>query len=327
MGGKSQPDFGDVAAAQGEENRRSVQDQLFANRPNINTPWGSQSWTQSPYTNPETGEETLQWTMNQSLDPRLQEIFNKQTAIQGGRTDLAGMLTGRMGNEFGQEMDWSGLTPAAETPQMQQTLGEGPIADPYQTRQAAENSVYSQAMSRLNPQFESQRSALEIKMRNQGLQPGDEAWNAQMSGLDQRQTDATNQALWSANEAGRAESGQMFGQQMGRNQNAFQQALAANNQNFGQMMQSAGFQSQARQQQLTEAMQQRGFSLNEINALLSGQQVSMPQMPNFNTAQAATPAPVYQGAQDNYNAGQASTQNWMNLAGGLAGAAMGGGFL
>ena len=53
----------------------------------------------------------------------------------------------------------------------------------------------------------------------------------------------------------------------------------------------------------------------------------MPQMPNFNTAQAATPAPVYQGAQDNYNAGQASTQNWMNLAGGLAGAAAGGGFL
>lgn len=322
MGGKSQPDFGDVAAAQGAENREVVRDQLFANRPDMYTPFGYQSWSQTPYTDPATGQTSERWQMTQGLTPELQEILNKQTAIQSGRTDIAGMLTGRMANEFGQQMDFSNLTSMAETPQMQQTLGEGPIADPYQTRQAAENSVYNQAMSRLTPQFESQRSALEIKMRNQGLQPGDEAWNSQMGNLNQQQTDANNQALWSANQAGRSESGQMFDMQMGRNQNAFNQALGANNQNFQQMMQSAGFQNQNRQQQLSEAMQQRGFSLNEINALLNGQQVGMPQMPNFNTGQAAQPAPIMQGAAQ--QASMENASNPWNAISGLAGQALGG---
>ena len=97
MGGKSQPDFGDVAAMQGEQNEQVVRDQLFANRPDIYTPFGYQSWEQSPYTDPETGETTTQWQMTQGLTPELQEILNKQTAIQGGRTDIAGMLTGKHG--------------------------------------------------------------------------------------------------------------------------------------------------------------------------------------------------------------------------------------
>jgi len=79
---------------------------------------------------------------------------------------------------------------------------------------------------------------------------------------------------------------------------AFNQALGANNANFSQAMRGSAYANQLRQQQLTEAMQKRGFSLNEINALLSGQQVGTPQMPNFSQAQAAQPAPVYQAAAD-----------------------------
>ena len=46
-------------------------------------------------------------------------------------------------------------------------------------------------------------------------------------------------------------------------------------------MQAANYANALRQQQIGEAMGRRGQSLNEINALLSGQQVGMPQMPTF----------------------------------------------
>lgn len=324
MGGKSSgTDFGDVATSQGEENAGVVRDQLYANRPTQYTPWGFTDWSQQQGTDSQ-GNPITEWTQTQGLTPELQDILNKQIAIQGGRSDIAGMMTGRLGSEYGTPMDWRGLNPMGQVPTAQYTLPEGGIDDPYQTRQRAEESVYNQAQSRLQPKFDSQRAGLETKMRNQGLRPQDAAWKSQMMGLEQKETDATNQALWSANQAGLAESGQMFGQQMGRNQNQFNQALGANQQNYGMSMQNSQYANQIRQQQMTEQMQQRGFSLNEINALLSGQQIGMPQMPSFTGAGQAQPAPYMQGyAQD---ASGANAGNPMNAL--ISGAAtVGGGFL
>lgn len=325
MGGKSSaPDFGDVAASQGADNRAVVRDQLYANRPTQITPWGYTGWDSQGYIDPATGEQTTQWTQTQGLTPELQDILNKQISIQGGRTDVAGLLTDRMGNEFGQSMNWDGLSPMGSVPTSQFTLPEGGIDDPYQTRQRAEDSVYNQAMSRVNPAFDSKRSALEIKLRNQGIGPEDEAYKAQMQSLGQQENDARNQALWSATSAGRDESGQMFGQQMGMNQNTFNQGYTANQANFGQAMQGSQYANQLRQQQLAEGMQRRGFSLNEINALLSGQQVGMPSMPSFSQGAAAQPAPIYQGAADQASIDAASSP-WNALIG-AAGTAAGGYF-
>jgi hypothetical protein len=321
MGGKNTPDFGDVAASQGEENEKVVRDQLYANRPTQYTPWGYTNWQNERVIDPGTGQPTTKWTQTQGLTPELQEMLNKQMALQGGRTDLAGGLVGRMGEEFGTPMNWEGLTPLQSTPQTQLTMPEGGLGDPYQTRQRAEDAMYNSAMSRLQPQFDSRRQALEIKMRNQGLSPGDEAWNAQMGNLQQQETDATQQAIWGATGEGRAESGQMFGQQLAGNQNMYNQILGSNQQNFQQSMQAANYANQIRQQQMAEAMQQRGFSLNEINALLSGQQVGMPQMPSFTNAQAAQPAPIMTGAAQQASIEQAQSP-WSAL-GGLAGQALG----
>jgi len=323
MGGKSQPDFGDVAAQQGIENAGVVRDQLYANRPDQYTPWGYSSWQQDEATD-QNGNPITNWTQTQGLTPELQDILTKQVAIQGGRSDIAGMLTGRMGSEFGQTMDWRGLNPMGQVPTAQYTLPEGGIDDPYSTRQRAEDSVYNQAQSRIAPQQETQRQGLEIKMRNQGLRPEDAAWQSQMESQGNQFNDQNNQALWSANQAGLAESGQMYGQQMGMNQNAYNQALGANQQNYSQSMGNSAYANQIRQQQLTEAMTKRGFSLNEINALLSGQQVGMPSMPNFSAAEAAQPAPLMTGAAQDASAANAA--NPMNGLMGMAGS-LGGGYL
>lgn len=322
MGGKSQPNLQDIASVQGQENRNVVRDQTYANRPTQITPFGYQSWNPESFRDPATGEMTTRWTQTSGLTPELQDILNKQIAIQGGRTDIAGMLTGRMGGEFGSPMDWSNLSPLAATPQTQFTVPEPSAGDPYETRQRAEDAVYGQAMSRLEPQFEARRNAMDIRLRSQGLHPEDATYKAQMDQLNQQQTDATNQAIWSSVGEGRDEAAQMFGQQMGRQAQDFGQSLSANQANFGQAMQAGNYANQLRQQMMAEQMQQRGFSLNEINALLSGQQVGLPQMPSFMGANAATPAPIYQGAADQASI-QAAQNPWSSIAG-IAGSALGG---
>jgi len=314
MGGKSSPDYGDAAVAQGEANAAVVRNQTYANRPTQYTPWGYTSWNANPYTDPGSGEQVTQWSQTQGLTPELQAILNKQIAIQGGRTDIAGGLTNRMANEFGTPMNFNNLSPMGNTPYAQYTLPEDysgvrQIGDPTALRGRAENALYEKGQSRLDPKFAAQRNQLEIQMRNQGLGPEDEAWKARMGAVDQQETDAYGQLQKDSVLQGLGEQSQLFNQDMGIRQQGvgeansqFSQALSSNAQNFGQNLQSANYANQIRQQQLTEAMQQRGFSLNEINALLSGQQVQAPQMPTFSTASAATPAPVYQGAVDTNNA-------------------------
>jgi len=353
MGGKSSaPDYQGAAVAQGEANREVVRDQTFANRPTQLTPWGSTSWTPQRTTDPATGEATTAWTQVESLTPELQSILDRQIAMQSGRTDIAGGLTGRMQNEFGAPMDWRGLTPMGEVPTSQFTIPEEvqrsldyssapQVGDPERLRQRAEDSVYGKARSRLDPKFDSARQSLEVKMRNQGLRPGDAAWESQVVGLGRQENDAYAQAQFDAINAGRGEQAQLFGQDMGLREmatgetdrmanffnqsggQAYGQALGANAQNFGQGMQASQYANSLRQQQLTEAMQKRGFSLNEINALLSGQQVQSPQMPNFTAASAAQPAPIYQGAVDQGNFNQMGLNNLMSGVGGLASLGMG----
>ena len=76
MGGKSQPDFGAVAASQGEENERVVRDQLYANRPGQQTPWGYTNWDSESYTDPGSGEQTTRWNQTTGLTPELMDIYN-----------------------------------------------------------------------------------------------------------------------------------------------------------------------------------------------------------------------------------------------------------
>lgn len=324
-GGKNSPDYGDLAVAQGEQGRQSIIDQTYANRPTQYTPWGYNQWTNEQVIDPATGKPTTRWTQTQGLTPELQDILNKQIAIMGGRSDIAGMLTGRLGNEFGQQVDWSGLSPMAATPAIQATLPEGSIGDPNQFRQQGSDAAYSAAMSRITPQYDEQRRAAEVRMMNQGLRPGDRAWDATMQGIGQSEADATQQAIWGSEEAGRRESQQMFDQLLGQNRNIFQQSLGSNQQNFGQALQAANYANALRQQQMSETMQQRGFGLNEINALLSGQQVNLPTMPQFNTAGAAPQAPIYQAGVDQGNY-SAMTNPWSgiaDIAGTIGGAAIG----
>jgi DNA-binding transcriptional MerR regulator len=253
----------------------------------------------------------------------------------------------------------------------QLNYGQLPGVDtPEFTLDRAENATYDRMKTRLDDQFNGQRQALEIKMRNQGLVPGDEAWQAQVKSLEQKANDAYQNAQNESIMAGGREAERMFGMQTGRrgmfagelqdlggfaNQaamNDFQQRMMAGQAGWDATRQAAEFQNaaragsaqeryqyadyynQIRQQQMNEYLAQRGFTLNEIQALLNNQQVGLPQFNQFSQAGRADPTQYLQAAQlqGQQAAANASADNqFMNsLIGGasnVAGmAAMGGMF-
>ena len=155
-------------------------------------------------------------------------------------------------------------------------------------RDQAINAAYSQATSRLDPRFQQDEESLRTRLYNQGLREGDVGFDRQMQQFGQTKNDAYQGAMNSAIGQGTGAMQALFG--MGQSQH---------------------------QQALSDMMTQRNQPLNEMNALLSGQQVQSPDMPGFSQAGRAS-APDYIGAagmqyqagMDAYNANQA--EQYMN---------------
>ena len=85
------------------------------------------------------------------------------------------------------------------------------------------------------------------------------------------------------------------------------------------MMNSSQYQNQLRQQAIAEEAQRRNMSLNEMNALLTGQQVNAPQMPGFNSASKSDTPDLLKAAGmtgqsnlDAFNAQQQGQQSGMS---------------
>jgi hypothetical protein len=116
MGKKSAPpppDYTGAAEKQAEASQANVTQQTWANRADQYNPWGSETWGTQKAIDPSTGQEVTKWTQRTTLDPRLEQALGSEMAVQQARTGQAQDLIGRMNQEFGQQMDWSGL------PQMQ----------------------------------------------------------------------------------------------------------------------------------------------------------------------------------------------------------------
>lgn len=108
--------------------------------------------------------------------------------------------------------------------------------------------------NRINPQLERDRTALETKLVNQGFQRGTQAWN-----------DALGDYNRQANDARLGITAQGLQEQQGQ---------------FG--MQTAN-----RSRAMQELLQERNQPINEITALMSGGQVSMPNTPQYQGGQVA----------------------------------------
>lgn len=97
-----------------------------------------------------------------------------------------------------------------------QVANQAPLDYGLQSQQNAANSAYSQATSRLDPQFAQQGEQLQSQLASQGLDPGTDAAKNAQGNFDRSKTDAYQTAQ----------------------NNAWSQGLAAQQQSFGQSMQA-----------------------------------------------------------------------------------------
>ena len=280
------PDYAAAAKATAAGNKEMLDLQTQANRPDQFTPFGSTQWEQDASGN---------WTQTSVLNPESQRALDAQLGLTADKSELAQSLTGRMEDEFGQPLDYSGLPEWA-----------GELSSGAEARQSAEDAIYGRATSRLDPQWEQRTAQTEAQLAARGLRPGDKAYDQAMENLGRERTDAYQQA--------------QFGSIMGGGQEASREQ--------GMDLTAGQFQNTGRQAQLVEMMQQRGMSLNEINAIMSGQQVGMPSMPTFNQAGRVAGADLsgaasqqYGASMDAFNADQAMMNSLMQGAG-MAGGVM-----
>lgn len=361
------PDYQGISQQQAQAQTDLTNQQTWANRPNINTPWGAQSWEASQGTDPSTGRPITQWTQNVSLSPQQQAALDSQMAVQTGLSQQAQSFLGRVGNTMNAPADWSGLPPAGAVPQagqvqtgvqgtnIQTSAGQAPqlrtqMGGANQYASQAGDAAFAQAKSRLDPQFAQMGGDLESKLVARGIARGSDAWNREMGNLDRARTDAYDTASRSATQLAGSEAARMqgmdlnaanfgntagqqgfqnqmalaafgnqaAGQQFAQNQAQAQFGNQAQAQNFQQGMQGSDLQSRLRQQGISEMQMQRSQPLNELNALLSGQQVGNPAFPQFQSAGVGTAPNAMQAAQlgyqgniDQYNAmiGSQNAQN------------------
>lgn len=278
MGGKDAPDtpsvgdYMDIARQQAELGKELIREQTTANRPNQYTPYGSSVWE-------DLGNN--RWQQTVTLPDIQQAALESQQRTGLGRSEMAEGLVGRAGQELAAPIQWEAM--------QANEVGTGADA-----RQAAEDALYGRTTSRLDPMWQQREQATYNQLWNQGLRPGDEAWNAAMGNLGRERTDAYQTAAREATIYGGQEAERQFGMDFKR-----------------------------RQQAIAEELQRRGASLNEINAALTGQQVAAPGMPTFSRAGTSAPPDLlramgmgYQSELDRYNAENMQDQGlWSGITG------------
>jgi hypothetical protein len=147
-------------------------------------------------------------------------------------------------------------------------------------QQKMADTVYQQAASRLDPQWQQSDSDLRSRLAAQGISENSDAYRRAIDNEARAKTDAYNQAQYTAQQAGSSEQSRLFGlaltaRQQGQNEvdtqgtfhngsqgqgfdqsaTAAQQAMAANEQNFGQKQANATLMNNTEGQAFSEGGQ------------------------------------------------------------------------
>lgn len=292
------PDYKGAAEQTAASSEEVNTQQTYANRPTTKTPWGTQTWNTSQGVDPSTGKPVTKWEQNIQLTPDQQAALNDQQKIQAGRSGAAETLLGQATSNFQTPFDWGSLPSGGDrvgpAGSSAFSFGDAPgSASSY--RQKAQDAV--DALQ--EPGLKRSRDASDARLAAQGITQGSEAWKAEQQSLG----DSEARAHLAAIDSGRAEADQSYRQDLSTGQFENQRQAQDTSQIMargGADIQAGGYNQSLRQQKIAEMAQKRGMSLNELNALLTGQQVSMPNMPNAPTAGKAAGADYNSAAQQGY---------------------------
>lgn len=286
MGGKSSapaaPDPYKTADAQSTYNKDTAAYNAALNRYNVNTPLGSQTWTQNG-TDPTTGAPI--WSQSINLTPTAQSTLdqNQQNALNLAQTQ--GGLLGNVASQYTKPMSTEGMpgiqssvnSPNLDTSkitggQIQSGLayagptadrvraGGIPIADQGYAKQVSD-ALYGQSTQYLDPQFSQGKESFDAQMANQGLVPGSEAYQNALTNFNNEKqraySDARNQAITGGVNAmntlyGMGLQGQ--GQQFNQGLSNAQLQNSSQQQRFNQGLLSGQFGNEAQQQAFNQGL-------------------------------------------------------------------------
>ena len=135
MGKKSAPaapDYKGAAEATAASSAAAQSAATAANRPNINTPWGSETWSQAQSTDPATGKPVTNWTQNINLSPAEQATLTAQQNVALGKANVAQGAIGNMQQAYSKPFDWSNLQAMGQAPQAGQLANVGTTSGQFQ---------------------------------------------------------------------------------------------------------------------------------------------------------------------------------------------------
>ena len=303
------------------------------------------------------------WTATINLSPEQQKLLDSDNRIKAQLGAVAESGLARVNTAMGQPFDTSQLTAYRDMPQGGGAQSYNPTAQSYtrglnaapiqyslpNSDYANQRSAVEQAfLSRVNPQLDKDRAALEQRLANQGIAIGSDAYKNALSIQNQKDVDAYNQAvllggqeqsrlagldLAAGNFANSAQA-QNFGQQATQaalnnsvNDTLFNQGLQttafnnqANQQNFAQQIAAAQANNAQRQQQMQEQSYLRSLPLNELNALRTGSQVVNPSFtptPGANVANTDVSGNIWNAYNQQVAAANAQQAGNNSFLGGL----------
>ena len=320
------PDYTGAAAAQGAANVDTARVSARLSNPNVIGPLGNQMITYG------TGDQQDIPTVTQTLTPAAQSALESQQRVQQGLSRLSeqgiGTVSGAMSQPFSPNLPGTQTAVSAGP-----TTNKGPAAGLYGLASGqgdmsnvaampinAGTTGQQAIMARLQPQIERNRQLDETRLRNQGLVPGGEAYDADVKMRGEQENDLYSQAALlglnldlSANNQGYTQAmqnlsteNQAIAQNQGMGQSAAGVQNAAQAQDLNSQLQAAQFGNTAQQQSLAQQLALRNQPLNEISALMSGGQIQTPQFQQYQ-GQNIAPAPIFAGAQAQ---GAANTQQY-----------------
>lgn len=213
----------------------------------------------------------------------------------------------RIQSEFGPNVDYSKFRGGAQ--QVRAGSLDGSLGGANDYSSSAGDALQSQFERRMNPQFARDAEAQDVMLRNRGLNPGDAAYDTELEKLRQSQGDQRQAMAERATQLSGAEASRM----QGLDANSMQARNSATQGNYGLSKDAEMMAQTLRGTDIAEEMQKRGWSLNEANALISGQQVAMPTMPGFQSAGKAETTQYSNAANQQYQAAQdaAAAKNQM----------------
>jgi len=314
------PDYAALQQSDALANRQTANEITRWNRPTQIDAYGNTiNWTQDGAGN---------WTQSQSLNPWFQMAqTNAFNTFANSAQDLANQGQFQAPSyDMANNRYWEALSNGNFDPNAYGTIGE---FDRSQGDKVAQD-MYESSMSRLRPDQARTQEALDVKLRQQGLQPGTEAYNRAMQNEMTSQGDVNAKLALDSTGAGYNAAMGIYNTNLAGQGQRFNQGLEGYNANTDQDWKAFQAAMGSQQQQYNQALQ--NYSLPMERAQAAAQLFSQApggQWQGFSGATGYNPADMTGAAQAGYQAkmgnANASAGKKNSMLG--AGTSLGGAFL